>query len=524
MQMVVEGVIGGPHEIFTKIESGFHKSSQFHIFMSEQYQLYKMGYHVSLDTGLLGNKCNKDAYNDLMLDILDNDREKETSSSCNVLITRNQKLFNEAENAGSEITYRCINCRNCQECKHHDQIEPMSLKEEVEQSIIDKSVTVDIINCVTSAYLPLLHKPEVKLAHNKHHALRVYNQQVNKLNRNPQDKADIVASENKLQSMGYVEFVGNLTAEQQKQLRESPNQYFIPWRAVWNSNSISTPCRLVFDASRATDTGLSLNDILAKGKNNMNKLVDIIIRWMSHKIAFHTDIRKMYNSVRLNEVHWCLQRYIWQEDLDNSKIPDEKIIKTLIYGVKSSGNQSERGLRETARLSQEEYPEVNQIVHKDIYVDDCLTGDETEELAFRRADELEIVLNRGGFSLKGVSFSGKEPADNLSQNGREVNVAGMRWTPKDDTISLDISELNFSVKSRGRKSTLETSKSIPDRLTRRHCVAKVAEIFDLVGKVTPLTVAMKIDLHELVARKLSWDDVIPDELRKNDAGNKLDQL
>ena len=47
-------------------------------------------------------------------------------------------------------------------------------------------------------------------------------------------------------------------------------------------------------------------------------------------------------------------------------------MKTLIYGVKSSGNQAERerGLWETPRLLAEEYPKVNQIVQNDIYADD----------------------------------------------------------------------------------------------------------------------------------------------------------
>ena len=56
----------------------------------------------------------------------------------------------------------------------------------------------------------------------------------------------------------------------------------------------------------------------------------------------------MYNTVQLRQEDWCLQRYIWQRDLDESKIPEEKTIKFLIYVVKSSGNQAERGLRETA--------------------------------------------------------------------------------------------------------------------------------------------------------------------------------
>ena len=76
---------------------------------------------------------------------------------------------------------------------------------------------------------------------------------------------------------------------------------------MWNGNSISTPCRLVFDASQPTASGWGLNDILAKGKNNMNKLVEIVIRWSLHKIGFDTDIKKMYNSVKLVEDDWCLQ-------------------------------------------------------------------------------------------------------------------------------------------------------------------------------------------------------------------------
>ena len=39
--------------------------------------------------------------------------------------------------------------------------------------------------------------------------------------------------------------------------------------------------------------GVDLNDILAKRKNNMNKLVEIVIHWSIRKIEFHTDIKKM---------------------------------------------------------------------------------------------------------------------------------------------------------------------------------------------------------------------------------------
>ena len=111
-------------------------------------------------------------------------------------------------------------------------------------------------------------------------------------------------------------------------LTKNPVQNFLHWRAVWNGNSISTPCRFAFDASQPTASGTSLNNILAKGKNNMNKLVKIVIQWSIHRISFHTDVKKMFNTVQLREEHWCFQTYIWQNELDYKKIPEEKVIKT----------------------------------------------------------------------------------------------------------------------------------------------------------------------------------------------------
>ena len=84
----------------------------------------------------------------------------------------------------------------------------------------------------------------------------------------------------------------------------------------------------------------------------------------------------------------------------------------------------------------------------------------------------------------------------------------------DDLLQLDVSELNFMKKQRGKKpAVIEKSKKIPEKLTRRQCVSKVSELFDITGKITPITACMKLDLHTLVKRKLQWDDVIPEDLK-----------
>ncbi|XP_066917508.1 uncharacterized protein [Clytia hemisphaerica] len=198
--------------------------------------------------------------------------------------------------------------------------------------------------------------------------------------------------------------------------------------------------------------------------------------------------------------------------LNISQLNFEKVIKTIIYGVRSSGNQSEYALRKVAELSKDQYPKANEVIQNDVYVDDCITGAQSIQQAHILADDIELNINKGGFQLKCVSFSGEKPLENLTDDGETIHVGGMRWFPKDDMLSLNISQLNFAKKCRGKKPS-NTVNIIPAKLTRRHCASKVAEIFDLTGKVTPIVAAMKLDLQELVHRKLDWDDKIPDELR-----------
>ena len=138
-----------------------------------------------------------------------------------------------------------------------------------------------------------MHDPEIKLCPNKSKATKVYNQQTNKLKNHQDDKDQIIQSEKKLQDLGHVDFVRNLPTGMKQKLKDSPIQNFIPWRVVWKGSSLSTPCHLVYDASQIINSGYSLNDIIAKGRKNMNKLIEIVIRWYTYKIAIHTDIQKM---------------------------------------------------------------------------------------------------------------------------------------------------------------------------------------------------------------------------------------
>ena len=117
-----------------------------------------------------------------------------------------------------------------------------SIEEETEQDMINQSVHVELKQRQTISKLPFMHDAAIKLYPNKTKGLRVYNQQLKELSKQPKDNEQVIESEKKLQDFGHFELTHNLRNHLQIMLKDSPTQNFIPWRVVWKAYSVSTPC------------------------------------------------------------------------------------------------------------------------------------------------------------------------------------------------------------------------------------------------------------------------------------------
>ena len=498
------GVLSGPHPEFTEIERTAHFSQTF-------------SYHVTvqkfIDLEDVRDQVPLIGYKETLLceeNIL-------AEEGVEAFVTRRGpkclKRFETIEATGTNISYRCGKCRNCSDCKTASRVEEISLKEEAEQDLINRSVHVDVEDKHEAvAELPFITDPKVALAPTNYYISRkVYNSVLRALAKDQKAKEDTLKAENKLHKLGYVEWLHNLSTEDQKMIQDAPVKYYLPWRVVW-SKSLSTPARPVFDASQGGSNGVSLNDILPKGANNMNNLVQILIRWIIDIWAFHTDIRTMYNRIKLLRPFWCYQLYLWQDELDPSLEPLIKVIMTVIYGVRPSGNQAERAIRITADKNIERYPKAHVIIHKRTYVDDVLGGEKNKKIGLKVTEELRDCLATGGFGLKGFTFSGDDPDESLSEDKESVMVAGLRWYSKEDYLMINVDTDNFNRKVRGKKSL--SNKGVPQDLTMRDVASKVAEVFEPLGKLTPIIISWKLDISLLHRSGLTWDDILPDNLRK----------
>ena len=99
----------------------------------------------------------------------------------------------------------------------------ISIKEEIEQSIINSTVKIDRQTATSTATLPFIADPVTRLANNKDKATTVNLQQIRKLNLsgNQKDKQDVLESEAKLQQLGYVDYLRNLPLELQSKLQSA---------------------------------------------------------------------------------------------------------------------------------------------------------------------------------------------------------------------------------------------------------------------------------------------------------------
>ena len=427
-----------------------------------------------------------------------------------VPVSQRKEYFDEDDQENVQ-NYRCDDCARCKKCFISDRSKMMSLQEKIEQEAIEKSVHIDLNQNKVFVDLPFI-KPPVDALMKRHmgednnfkQALKIYQTQCRK----PEVIKSAMREVHKdLVQKGFMKKLTDLSTEQQQTINTAGFRHYMPWRSVEKQDSISTPYRMVVDASI---TGL--NDILAKGENNMAKINHILIRNRCRKEIWSTDISKMYNQLHLNDSALPYGLFLFSEELDPKLVPEVYCMVVAWYGVTPTGNQGGEALERLAKQLEEEYPLAGGIIKNDRYVDDVLSGDNTKDAVENQILETKAALQKGGFQLKYVVKSGENPCSEASSDGKSLKVLGYKWTTKEDKLYPGFSELNFNKRRRGSKkpnpfpvtSPSDVTKLLSStNVTRRMVVSKIAEIWDPVGIWEPYKLQLKLD--NIALKGLEWD-------------------
>ncbi|XP_075158009.1 uncharacterized protein LOC142231279 [Haematobia irritans] len=257
--------------------------------------------------------------------------------------------------------------------------------------------------------------------------------------------------------------------------------------------------RVVFDGSFQDSNGISLNNTLHIGPSIQRDLFSVCIRFRFKRYVFSADIVKMFRQILVNQEHRDYQRIVWREN------PNEVLkhyhLCTVTYGTACAPYLAVRVLEQLAHDYKSIYPKAAKILLADFYVDDVLTGGDTEDEVMEIRNELVKLLKEAGLELrkwksncKNISVSDDDNLFLRSPNDDVKKVVGIFWKPSNDILGYKINLVENAVP------------------TKRQVLSDVARIFDPMGLLSPIIVKFKIMLRELWTKNLSWDESLPKEL------------
>ena len=229
----------------------------------------------------------------------------------------------------------------------------------------------------------------------------------------------------------------------------------------------------------------------------LNDLCAILLRFRLH--PFGLDIEKAFLHVKLHQLDQDYTRFLWPS------IPEDPASELQVYrfAVVPFGTASSPFmLNATINLHLSKFQcHVAANIKENIYVDNILSGCNTEAEILEYYSQARSIMGQAGFNLRSWSSNNNTlqkvtSDDKTIDPNTTVNILGLRWNTATDTLSL-------------------TPKVLPSGkfISKRDVLQGSSQIYDPLGWATPVTIKAKILLQEVWQRKASWDEPLDTDLR-----------
>ena len=208
------------------------------------------------------------------------------------------------------------------------------------------------------------------------------------------------------------------------------NVPYIPSYPVRKESS-TTPIRIVYDCScKQSHSAPSLNDCFHAGPPFLNDLSAILLRFQQHSFGFSADIEKAFLHVFLDKNERDYTRFLWLSDPSNASSPFVTYrFKVVLFGATSSPFMLSATLK--FHLTQNASAISRDLLHN-LYVDNLVSGCESEGTAIQYFTESRSVLSSAGFNLR--SWSSNRPMlqattlqHKVNDTTNPVKVLGLIW-------------------------------------------------------------------------------------------------
>lgn len=355
----------------------------------------------------------------------------------------------------------------------------------------------------------LWRNDRILLPDNKKMALRRLICFEQKLMKDPELRNVVVS---KIESHFAKGYLRHITNDEQACLKNK-RHWFLPIFTVSNLNK-GGKVRLVFDAA-AKCNGISLNDVLLKGPDQLASLFGILLRFREGKIAISADIAEMFHRVKIVKDDQYCQLILWR-DLDLSKEPEVLVMSVMTFGSTCSPSSAQFVKNSNAAQYIEEMPRAVEAIVKRHYVDDWLDSFESTDEAIKVARQVRYIHAQGGFEirnwisnstevLRSMNIEKGDESDvslNVSDDMCEEKVLGLYWNTSSDEFFFKLSFNKVDPK-------IVSKELVP---TKREVLRIVMSVYDPLGFLSIVTVYGKILLKEIWRAGISWDERISSDL------------
>lgn len=285
----------------------------------------------------------------------------------------------------------------------------------------------------------------------------------------------------------------------------TPYQYYIPHHCVLKPDSQTTKLRVVFNASATTSTGASLNESMYTGPKLQPDIQLVLLRARLWKYLFVADIKQMYRQILVDPMDRNYQRILWRFT-DTAPVSEYRLC-TITYGTSAAPFQALRTIRELATVDGASWPIAASVLLRDTFVDDILTGSNSEDDALECQTQLVTLCSQAQFELRKWASNSNRILRAVTDDARAMSpsvlighdeqpnlkILGLKWNPYDDTFSF----------------TTQPSTKLP---TKRSVLSDIARVFDPLGLLSPITFWTKHIMQQLWTSGIKWDDPIPTDI------------
>ena len=135
-----------------------------------------------------------------------------------------------------------------------------------------------------------------------------------------------------------------------------------------------------------------------------------------------------------------------------------------------------------------------------LYVDNLVSGCDSEEAAIRYFTLSRSILSSAGFNLRSWSsncslLQTTASQHKVAEHNNPVKVLGMLWNTQVDSIQLSPCTVS------------------PLAFTKREILRWSSTIFDPLGLISPVTISARLFLQQLWQDRIGWDTILSDDLR-----------